>query len=615
MRSPILLFCCILIFITGKSQTPTWSKQISCIVYSHCTSCHNPNGLAPFSLQTYTQAFSNRYGILNAVSSNKMPPYLPDVNYSHLANAKVLSDAEKNLISDWVNGGAPAGDTSTVLPPPVYNQTQVITSPDLTARIPDFTIPNIGADLYQAFVITNPTPIAKYITQVEVLPGNRNIVHHVLVYQDTSYKPVANDSAASGPGYISFGGIGSPTAKLVATWVPGSNVYTLPPGMGIKLNAGARLVVQIHYPNGAAGQMDSTRINLKFSSTTLRDVTIAPVLNTNNMTNGPLFIAADSVRTFYSRYVVPANVTIISVGPHAHLICKKFEVYAKPLIGDTIKLIKIDDWDFHWQGSHNFQKPIKIPAGTVLHGMAYYDNTINNPDNPNSPPQNVSQGEATTDEMMLIYFAYLPYQAGDENIIIDTSSHTSHYLNCEPEPIGFPISLLYFNAKPLNNVAQLNWATAQEKNSSHFDIERSVDGQHFSKIDKVLAANNSEKTKEYSYRDLYPDATVVYYRLKQVDLDGRVTYTPVRKVNFAAIKDFTVFPNPVNRGENLTIKVENVANAKLELVNSLGQIIVSSFSNNNSIINLPINAKIPAGQYVLRVIGGNSITTKKVLIK
>ena len=163
-----------------------------------------------------------------------------------------MTETEKTLISDWVTAGAPAGDTSQMLPPPVYSSGPVITNPDLSARIPDFTIPNTSGDLYQAFVITNPNPVAKYITQIEVVPGNRSVVHHVLVYQDSTYTPVANDSAFAGPGYVSFGGIGSNTAKLVSTWVPGSGIYNLPTGMGIRLGAGARIVLQIHYQIGRA---------------------------------------------------------------------------------------------------------------------------------------------------------------------------------------------------------------------------------------------------------------------------------------------------------------------------------------------------------------------------
>jgi hypothetical protein len=548
------------------------------------------------------------------VVTNQMPPYLPDVAYNHLAGERVLTAAEKSLIIDWVNAGAPAGDTSNVLPPPVYTNTQVITSPDLSARIPDFTIPNTGTDLYQAFVITNPNPLSKYITQIEVIPGNRNVVHHVLVYQDTSYAPVANDSAASGPGYVSFGGIGSPTAKLIATWVPGSSVYTLPAGMGIKLSAGSRIIVQIHYPDGSAGQMDSTRINVKLDAgTTLRNVTIAPVLNQLNMTNGPLFIPADSVRVFYAQYTVPVNVTAISVGPHAHLLCKKFEVYGVTPVGDTIKMIKINDWDFHWQGSHSFQKPIKLPAGTVLHSMAYYDNTVNNPDNPNSPPQDVSRGESTTDEMMLVYFAYLPYQTGDENIVIDTAPHMPHYMNCVPEPLSLPVSFISFTAQALHHTALLNWATAQEKNNAYYDIERSTDGNRFSKIGQIKASLNGDRHNEYAYTDLAPGSNLNYYRLKQVDKDGHFFYTPVRMVLFGEGNTVTAYPNPIKTGQALQITLLHSAK-KISLINATGQVIYSQNNTLPGMVKILLPASAAPGQYTLRIADENNVYTKKIVI-
>jgi hypothetical protein len=416
---------------SSTAQTPDWKNQVSCIVYSHCTSCHNPNGLAPFSLTTYQQAFTYRNSILQAVEDKHMPPYLPNTEYSHFGDEKVLTTKEIELIRDWVNAGAPEGTNTQPLPEPVYNSGEIITQPDQQLSIPNFTIPATGNDLYQSFVISNPTNTVKYIDSLEVIPGNRNIVHHVLIFQDTSYQIVANDSSFAGPGYVSFGGVGSSTAKLIATWVPGSNINSYPAGMGIRLEAGARIVVQIHYPVDAEGQSDQTRLNLSYSSTPLRNVNIAPVLNSGNLTNGPLVIPANTTRTFHAQYTVPVNITAVSVGPHAHLICRSFECFGITPVGDTLKFIKIDEWDFHWQGGHPFRRPIKIPAGTVLHSYAYYDNTDNNPENPSNPPQTVNQGEATTDEMMLIYFGFLTYQNGDEQLIIDTASHSAHYMNCE----------------------------------------------------------------------------------------------------------------------------------------------------------------------------------------
>jgi len=493
MRKNITLLFIIAGFFTGFAQNPTWTNQVSCILYSHCTSCHNPNGLAPFSLLTYAEAYNQRFNISNSVSSKKMPPYLPDLSYSRFAHERVLTMDEISLLNAWASNGGASGDT-TLVTPPVYLTTEEITAPDLVGRILTFTVPNTGGDLYQAFIITNPAPTTQYITKMEIVPGNRNIVHHVLVFQDSTNNPVANDSAYAGPGYVSFGGIGSNKAQLISAWVPGSGVYSLPTGMGIKLNAGSRIVVQIHYPNGSAGQVDSTKVNVKFSPNPLRNVSIAPILNTANMTNGPLVIPANSTKTFYSQYTVPANVTVISVAPHAHLINTKFEVFGVTPTSDTIRFIRINDWDFHWQGAQNFQKPIKVPSGTVLHGIAFYDNTMSNPHNPNNPPQNVTQGEATADEMMLIYFGYLLYQSGDENIIVDSAAHIAHYQDCEPEALVSGIEE--------SNFEQLNFYAFPNPASTQINLMFSSTGSFIAEIintvGEVVVSSNNQKTLDIS---------------------------------------------------------------------------------------------------------------------
>jgi Secretion system C-terminal sorting domain/Copper type II ascorbate-dependent monooxygenase, N-terminal domain len=504
----LLVFALFLITSHSFAQT-TWNKNISCIIYSHCTGCHNPNGLAPFSLTTYNEVYNYRNSLVSVIESRKMPPHLPDPNYTHFAGENVLTASEIQLIKDWVNNNAPEG-TASPIPEPVYEQSEVLTNPDARLKIPTFQIPNTGNDLYQAFVISNPSPTVKYISKIEVVPGNRNIVHHVLVFQDTSYRIVANDSSYNGPGYLSFGGVGSNSAKLIGTWVPGSGITEFPTGMGIKLDAGSRIVVQIHYPNGSAGQTDSTKFNIQYSNSALRNVNITPILNNNNLTNGPLDIPANTTKTFYAQYTVPVNVTVVSVGPHAHLLCKSFECYGIPPSGDTIKFIKINDWDFHWQGGHNFQKPIKIPAGTVLHSKAFYDNTTNNPENPNNPPQRVTLGEATTDEMMLIYFGFLLYQNGDENIIVDSAVHLKHYLDCDagiqidngqsikeiivyPNPahnnikINIPNNTI-FSTDIYNSTGQL---VSRTSNQDYLNIEKLNSGIYFVKI----KYNNTVVTK------------------------------------------------------------------------------------------------------------------------
>jgi hypothetical protein len=332
-----------------------------------------------------------------------------------------------------------------------------------------------------------------------------------LVYQDTSDIVVTNDSSFAGPGFVSFGGVSSTTANLMDTWVPGCEVTKYPSGMGIKLEAGARIILQIHYPYGSAGKIDSTKVNFKLSNSSLRNVQIQPLIYKNTMTNGPLFIPANTVKTFHAQLQMPFDLTFIFAGPHGHLLCKSFECYGIKPNGDTIKLIKIDDWDFHWQGTHTFKSPVKMPRGTMLHCYATYDNTSNNPENPSNPPRDVRYGENTTDEMMFVFFGFLLYQQGDENIIADSSFHLKHYLDCDagvqidnvepskeiivyPNPahnyikINIPVNTV-FSTDIYNSIGQL---VSRTSNQDHINIGKLNSGIYFVKI----KYNNTVVTKK-----------------------------------------------------------------------------------------------------------------------
>jgi len=201
----------------------------------------------------------------------------------------------------------------------------------------------------------------------------------------------------------------------------------------VKLNAGTNIIIQVHYPRGTLGEKDSTKLLFKLSnaSPSMRELNMNPILNHGGaLDNGPLVIPANEVKTFYSSFTSPIKGTIMAVGPHMHLIGKSIKAFAVTPLNDTIKLINIPKWDFHWQGSYFFKQPVIIPAGSTIYGEAVYDNTSNNPFNPSNPPQQVTVGESTTDEMMLIYFTYTLYQQGDENVVIDTSSK-KYYNDCE----------------------------------------------------------------------------------------------------------------------------------------------------------------------------------------
>ncbi|MCU0432548.1 MAG: T9SS type A sorting domain-containing protein [Bacteroidia bacterium] len=421
MKKHLLLTLCLASSFLVHAQAPTWANDVAPIFYNNCTRCHNPSGIAPFSLMTYADAMQVTQSIRASVQSRTMPPWPPDPAYQRFTHERLLSAQEIQTIVTWVDSNSVSGNLSQAPTPPVYTGVSQMPNPDMVSQMPLYTV-NASADLYRCFVMPSGLANDEFVTKVEVLPGNRNIVHHALIYQDVANTCVNLDNADPAPGYTSFGGVGSFTATLVFGWVPGQEMYELPPNMGIRLLANTNIIMQIHYPGGTFNQLDSTQVRFTFASGTVRDVTLNPVLNYwANLTNGPINIPPNTTRTYHAQQAVSSDVTLLTVAPHMHLIGRTIKSYAIDPNGDTIPFIDIPDWNFHWQGFYNFRQLIRVPAGSVVHADAFYDNTSNNPWNPSSPPQQVNAGEATNDEMLVVYFAYMPYLPGDENIIVDSS--------------------------------------------------------------------------------------------------------------------------------------------------------------------------------------------------
>lgn len=421
----------------GAQSSPTWESDIACIVHSHCGSCHRSGGIAPFGLSTYTQVKKQGIGVSLAVQSNHMPPWPAGTDQPHLAQSTALSAQEKKMLVDWVSQGMPAGDTALAPPPPLPSSGVAISQPDFIFTIPPFTVPTATSDIYRCFAFANPTAFAQTILGLEVVPGNRQIVHHVLVFYDPTGTPLQLDAADPVPGYLSFGGTGSAQSKLIGAWVPGQGAYFTPPTTGFSVQGQGCYVLQVHYPQSAAGQQDSTSLRVKLAPTPQRPLYIqSPLNHSQTLTNGPLVVPANQVKTFRALYTLAAPVTVFGATPHAHLVCTSLSAWAELPNGDSVPLIHIPKWDFHWQMTYPFKEALVLPAGTQLRGKGTYDNTFNNPRNPNFPPQTVVAGEGTSDEMMLFYFHFSPRQTGDDGWVLDTADHLAHHLQCVPLSLG-----------------------------------------------------------------------------------------------------------------------------------------------------------------------------------
>jgi hypothetical protein len=415
----------------AQQYQPTWAADVACILYTHCTSCHHTGGIAPFPLLTYQDANVVSSGLVSAIASGRMPPWPPDRDYHHLAFERFLTDQEKDILTAWVDGGRPMGDPGIAPSAPVYINEDEIPDADLTLTIPAYTVSTTATDMYRAFAIPTGLTEDVYVTDIEVVPGNTAAVHHVQVFHDGSGIPATLDAQDPGPGYTSFWGTGSDQAQFISGWVPGQSARHYPPGMGFLLPAGADVVIQIHYPVSANGQVDQTKVNIKYTTEPLRQLYISPVLNHEGLNEGPLVIPPDQLTEFTADLPIGVDLTMLEVCAHMHLLGKSIKAWATAPNGDTVPFINIPDWDFNWQGFYSFRQPIRIPEGSVLHSRSVFDNTTSNLSNPNNPPQTVNAGLSTFDEMMLVYFTYTPYQAGDELIVIDTSSAIATYNNCE----------------------------------------------------------------------------------------------------------------------------------------------------------------------------------------
>lgn len=424
---PFLVF--FVLSLDTAAQVPNWSENVACIIYENCSSCHNANGIAPFSLTSYEDAGLYSNLIKSVISEGIMPPWPPDPHYRPLADERLLSDTEIQTIIDWVDAGAPAGDLDLAPPPPALESQEVITEPDLVVQLPMYTSNAVDQDDYRCFVFPAALLEDRFITGYEVVPGNRSIVHHVLIFQDQGDRTITLDNNDPDPGYVCFGGVKSNSADMIGGWVPGQGANFLPAGLGIKLPADANIVVQLHYPEGSAGKQDNTKINFQLSDRTdLRELNVKFLLNHfTTMDNGPLFIPADRVKTFSQTYKVRTPITIIGAAPHMHLIGRSIKTWAEKPDGSIIPLIDIPEWDFEWQGFYRFQEPVTLPEGSFLRSEAVYDNTAENPHNPNDPPKLVLWGEATTDEMLLVAFTWMAYQDGDEQLPLDPENPPVQY--------------------------------------------------------------------------------------------------------------------------------------------------------------------------------------------
>lgn len=397
------------------AQGPTYSKEVAPILQAKCATCHRDGDVAPFALNGYDSAVAWSDDIGRTLNDGTMPPWKPVAGYGEFRDSYALTEDEKQTILSWIGNGMPQGDPADLPDPAVVTGAWQLGDPDIVLQPPLAYTPPRGKDVYRCFVLPETgLDSTTYLSAIDVLPGNRQIVHHVLIYLDTTGTAEKLDGQDGDPGYTCFGGPGIPVdytnifAALdglsgIGGWAPGQRTHFLPDGIGIQVAAKARLVMQVHYyPIGRTGP-DQTSLGLYLARSDIKKrLYQIPIVNMNLRI--PPGEVKDVVGWFPSATIpLPLSAKAISIYPHMHLLGRKIKVDLISPGGQETPMVFENDWNFNWQGAYTYATPLSIPLFSKARITCTFDNTANNPKNPNNPLVAVGWGERTTDEMCLAF--------------------------------------------------------------------------------------------------------------------------------------------------------------------------------------------------------------------
>ena len=382
--------------IRAQSRPPvTFNRDVAPILYNNCTTCHRPGESAPFSLLTFSDA-RQRAALISAVTlSHVMPPWQPESAEGEFMGERRLEPGEIDMLRRWVEDGLQEGDPVDRPSAPTFPQGWQLGTPDLVVsmNVP-FVVPADGPDVFRNFVLPIPLNERRYVRALEFRPGNPRVVHHVRMLLDDTGEFRLRDGKDSAPG---FPGMDVPGARFpdghFLGWAPGKaparEAYPWP------LAPGSDFVVQMHLK--PSGRPEPVRVSIGLYLTDEPPQRTPLMLRLGTKTID--IPAGESHYEITDRFEIPVDVTALSVYPHAHYLAKEMFVRAIMPNGKSTTLLHIPNWNFNWQDEYQYAQPIALPRGTTIEMHYRYDNSPENPHNPNSPPGRVVFGSDTRDEM------------------------------------------------------------------------------------------------------------------------------------------------------------------------------------------------------------------------
>jgi len=362
----------------------TYSNQIARIMQNRCVECHRPGEVAPFTLASYDEVVGWAETIREVVQEGRMPPWYADPKHGHFANDARLSAEEKQQVSTWVENGCPKGDAKDLPEPRKFVEGWRAGEPDQVVWMRDepFTVPAEGTIDYQFFTADPGWTTDKWIQATEARPGNRSVVHHIIVFVQPKD---GNDNSGRG-------GIGG--------YAPGMTPEVNPPGTAIFVPAGSKLVFQMHYTTNGTQQDDRSMVGIHFADpTTVKKMVRGGMVGDTAFKIPP----GDGNFEIKAKHLFLKDTLLLNLTPHMHLRGKSFKFEAEYPDGTREVLLDVPNYDFNWQLRYYLAEPKLMPKGTRMHCTAHFDNSADNAANPD-PTKTVTFGDQTWEEMMFGFY-------------------------------------------------------------------------------------------------------------------------------------------------------------------------------------------------------------------
>ncbi|MEQ1910728.1 MAG: hypothetical protein ABMA15_18050, partial [Vicinamibacterales bacterium] len=398
------------------AATPTFNRDVAPLLLEHCANCHRPSGPAPFSLLTYDDVRPRARQLVAAVTSRVMPPWKPDSPPGVFEGDPRLSEPQMLVFRRWLEAGAPRGDVGDRSPAPPASSDWELGQPDLVVHLaqPYNLAPN-GPDQLRNFVVPVSVSSTRYVRAWEFRTSTPRVVHHATIVVDRGGAARALDADDPESGYeglIPFSAQ-SPDGYFLG-WTPGQRAYRSPAGFAWRIDPGNDLIVMLHLPRSETRELVDASLALYFSDQPPSRVPVMIRLNRQDLDipgGAAAYDATDS-------YTLPVDVRLYVIQPHAHYLARTVTGSARTPDGRTVSLLRIPQWDFHWQDAYRYREPVLLSAGTHLTMTFSFDNSSANRANPESPPRRVIWGQRSTDEMADLWLQVVPVHDTDRDRLI-----------------------------------------------------------------------------------------------------------------------------------------------------------------------------------------------------